>query len=81
MHRLTEFSLQRPWLTLAILLAITVGLGLGVPKVKQALWLSGARWRANTRPFGIPRFSHRAEFSGGLTQFSIAWECGPGQPV
>ena len=36
MHRLTEFSLKRPWLTLAILLTITVGLGLGVPKVKQA---------------------------------------------
>ena len=26
MHRLTEFSLRRPWLTLAVLLAITVGL-------------------------------------------------------
>ena len=34
MHRLTEFSLRRPWLTLAILLAITVGLGLGLPKLE-----------------------------------------------
>ena len=77
MHRLTEFSLKRPWLTLAILLAITVGLGLGVPKVKQAY---GFRVMIGEGHPGIRALdSMIEEFSGGYPVL-VAWECGEGQP-
>ena len=36
MHRLTDFSLRRPGLTLAILLVITLVLGIGATRVEQA---------------------------------------------
>ena len=77
MHRLTEFSLKRPWLTLAILLAITVWLGLGVPKVKQAY---GFRVMIGEGHPGIRALdSMIEEFSGGYPVL-VAWECGEGQP-
>ena len=34
MHRLTEFSLRRPWLTLGVLLSLTVGLAFGLPNLE-----------------------------------------------
>ena len=77
MHRLTEFSLRRPWLTLSILLAITVGLGLGVPKVKQAY---GYRVQIGDQHPSIENLNALIEeFSGGLP-IQIAWECGRGHP-
>ena len=77
MHRLTEFSLRRPWLTLAILLAITAVLGVGVPKVKPAF---GFRVLiGEDHPTIRDLDSMVAEFSGGLP-IQIAWECGAGQP-
>ena len=36
MHRLTAFSLRRPWLTLGLLLVVTGVLGAGAPRVKPA---------------------------------------------
>jgi len=77
MHRLTEFSLRRPWLTLGILLAITVVLGVGVPKVKQAY---GFRVMVGSHHPAIQALdSLIAEFAGGYP-VRIAWECGPGKP-
>ena len=77
MHRLTELSLRRPWLTLSILLAITVGLGLGVPKVKQAF---GFRVLIGEEHPAIQALDDLiSEFSGGYPVL-IAWECGVGQP-
>ena len=77
MHRLTEFSLKRPWLTLAILLAITVGLGLGVPKVKPAF---GFRVLLGENHSAVQALDSLIEqFSGGYP-VRIAWECGQGHP-
>ncbi|MAI25524.1 MAG: hypothetical protein CMN75_05780, partial [Spirochaeta sp.] len=77
MHRLTEFSLKRPWLTLAILLTITVGLGLGVPKVKPAF---GFRVLVGSEHPGISALDTLIDqFSGGYP-VRIAWECGEDQP-
>ncbi len=77
MHRLTEFSLRRPWLTLGILLAITAVLGVGVPKVKPAY---GFRVLVGEEhPAIIALDSMIREFSGGYP-VRIAWECGPGKP-
>ena len=77
MHRLTEFSLRRPWLTLSILLAITVGLGVGIPNVKPGY---GYRVLLGERHLSVINLDALIEeFSGGLP-VQIAWECGPGQP-
>jgi len=77
MHRLTEFSLRRPWLTLGILLAITVGLGAGALRVQQAY---GFRVMVGDDHPGIQALdSLVSEFSGGYP-VRIAWECGAGQP-
>ena len=64
MHRLTEFSLRRPWLTLGILLAITAVLGVGVPKVKQAY---GYRVQIGEHHPSVQNLNSLIEeFSGGL---------------
>ncbi|MCH2185240.1 hypothetical protein MK280_05145, partial [Myxococcota bacterium] len=77
MHRLTEFSLKRPWLTLAILLAITAFLGMGVPKVKPAY---GFRVLIGENHPAIQALdSLVGEFAGGYPA-GIAWECGKGLP-
>ena len=77
MHRLTEFSLRRPWLTLSILLAITVGLGVGIPNVKPGY---GYRVQLGEQHMAVKNLNALIEeFSGGLP-VQIAWECGPGQP-
>ena len=77
MHYLTEFSLQRSWLTIGILFTITVGLGLGLPKVNPAF---GYRVLIGEKHPVIRNLdSMIAEFSGGLP-IQIAWECGPGYP-
>ena len=77
MHRLTKFSLRRPWLTLAILLAITLGLGAGVPHVQQAY---GFRVLiGNEHPAIQALDSLVEEFAGGYPA-RIAWECGEGHP-
>ena len=77
MHRLTEFSLRRPWLTLSILLAITVGLGLGVAKVKPAF---GFRVLIGEEHPAIQALDSLVEeFAGGYPA-RIVWECGDDQP-
>ncbi|MFP6641420.1 MAG: hypothetical protein VCC04_14330, partial [Myxococcota bacterium] len=77
MHRLTEFSLRRPWLTLGILLAITAVLGVGVPKVKPAY---GFRVLLGEEHAAVQALNSLIEeFSGGYPA-RIAWECGTGHP-
>ena len=77
MHRLTEFSLKRPWLTLAILLAITVGLGLGVPKVKPAF---GFRVMVGGDHPAMKALDSLVEQFAGGYPVRIAWGCGSSSP-
>ncbi len=77
MHRLTEFSLRRPWFTLGVLLFLTAVLGVGVPRVKPAF---GFRVLLGEDHPAIQALdSLVAEFSGGYP-LSIVWECGDHQP-
>ncbi len=77
MHRLTEFSLRRPWLTLGVLLVITGVLGAGVPRVQPAY---GFRVLIGSEHPAIQALDSLVEeFSGGYP-VRIAWECGAGQP-
>ena len=77
MHRLTQFSLRRPWLTLAVLLAITVGLGAGVSGIQPGF---GARVLLGDQHPTMKRVDAMiAEYAGGYP-IRIAWECGPGHP-
>ena len=66
MHRLTQFSLRRPWLTLALLLAITVGLGAGVPGIKPGygfrVLLGGDHHPAIQRLDSLDRRNFRVDF-------------------
>jgi len=77
MHRLTEFSLRRPWLTLGILLAITVVLGVGVPKVKPAY---GYRVLIGSDHPAVQALDSLIEGFAGGYPVRIVWECGAGQP-
>ncbi|MEE2704444.1 MAG: efflux RND transporter permease subunit [Myxococcota bacterium] len=77
MYRLTEFSLRRPWLTLALLLVITGALAAGLPNVKPAY---GFRVLIGSDHPAIQALDSLVEeFSGGYP-VRIAWECGAGQP-
>ncbi|NRA02751.1 MAG: hypothetical protein HRU00_09150 [Myxococcales bacterium] len=77
MYRLTEFSLRRPWLTLAVLLVITGVLGAGLPKVKPAY---GFRVLVGSDQPAIQALSSLVEQFSGSDPVRIAWECGAGQP-
>ena len=75
MHRLAEFSLRRPWLTLAVLLVITGVLGAGLPKVKPAY---GFRVLVGSDQPAIQALSSLVEQFSGSDPVRIAWECGAG---
>ena len=75
MHRLTEFSLRRPWLTLAVLLVITGVLAEGLPKVKPAY---GFRVLIGSDHPAIQALDSLIEEFAGGHPVRIAWECGPG---
>ena len=77
MHRLTELSLHRPWLTLGVLLTLTALLGLGVPKVKPAF---GFRVLLGEAHPAIQVLDDMVEGFAGGYPIRIAWECGEGQP-
>ena len=77
MHQLTRFSLLHPVITSLGLLAITLGLGLGLPQVRTEFGsrvLIGADHPAIQK---LDRFI--ARYGGGVPHY-IAWECGPGRP-
>ncbi len=77
MHRLAEFSLRRPWLTLGVLLVITGVLGAGVPRVKPAY---GFRVLIGADHPAIQALDSLIdEFAGGYPA-RIAWKCGRGEP-
>ena len=77
MHRLTEFSLRRPWLTLAVLLAITVGLGAGMSQLEKKY---GYRVLIGEDHPAVQNMDALiAQYGGGAPVF-VAWECGPGHP-
>ena len=77
MHRLTQFSLRRPWLTLAVLLAITVGLGAGMSGIKPGY---GYRVLIGESHPAIRDLDSMIEQYAGGNPLLIAWECGPGHP-
>ncbi|MFP8875262.1 MAG: hypothetical protein VCB42_12240, partial [Myxococcota bacterium] len=77
MHHLTEFSLRRPWLTLAVLLAITAGLGAGVPGIKPGY---GYRIMIGESHPAIRDLDSMIEQYAGGNPLLVAWECGPGHP-
>ena len=71
MHRLTEFSLRRPWLTLGVLLAVTGVLAVGLPRVKPAY---GFRVLVGPDHPAIQALDSLVnEFAGGYP-VRIAWE-------
>ena len=77
MHRLTQFSLRRPWLTLTLLLAITVGLGAGMSGIQPGY---GARVLIGENHPAIRNLDSMIEQYAGGNPLLIAWECGPGHP-
>jgi len=76
-HRLTEFSLAHPKLSLAILLAITIGLGAGAPKVQSAF---GYRVLIGSEHPSMVGLDEMVDTFGGGFPIVIAWECGPSLP-
>ncbi|MDG2336340.1 MAG: efflux RND transporter permease subunit [Myxococcota bacterium] len=77
MHRLTDFSLRRPWLTLGGLLALTAVLGFGIPRVEPAFGFRVLLGEGHPAIVALDRMVE--EFSGGYP-IQIAWECGRGLP-
>jgi len=76
-HRLTEFSLRRPWLSLGVLLVVTGFLAVGLPQVKQGY--GSQVLVGGDHPAVRALDSLVDEFAGGYP-VRIAWECGAGQP-
>jgi len=77
MHRLTEFSLRRPWLTLGILLAITVVLGVGMLQLEPRF---GYRVLIGEDHPAVKKMDTLIADYGGGAPALIAWECGAGHP-
>ena len=77
MHRLTEFSLRRPWLILSLLSAITVFLAFGIPKITPGY---GFQVLIGDDHPAVQRLDDLVEQFGGGVPVRILWECGAGHP-
>jgi predicted RND superfamily exporter protein len=77
MHHLTRLSLGCPRTTLAILLAITAVLGMGVPQVRTEF---GYRVLIGDEHPSIQTLDALIEQFGGGLPVQIAWDCGIGLP-
>jgi len=77
MHHVTRFTLEHPVITVLLLLAVTLGLGLGLPHVRTEF---GSRVLiGNDHPAIRKLDAFIARYGGGVPHY-IAWECGPGHP-
>jgi predicted RND superfamily exporter protein len=77
MHHATRFTLEHPILTGLLLLAVTLGLGLGLPHVRTEF---GSRVLiGNDHPAIRKLDAFIARYGGGVPHY-IAWECGSGRP-
>ena len=77
MHRLTEFSLQHPWFTAAVLFAITAGLAAGIPNIQPGY---GYRVLLGDHHPAVQNLDSMIEEYAGGSPIRIAWECGENRP-
>jgi hypothetical protein len=77
MHRLTRLSLAYPQAAIALLLAVTVALCAGLPRVESAY---GYRVLVGDAHPSIRSLDALIEQFGGGLPVQIAWECGAGAP-
>ena len=77
MERLTRLSLEYPKTTLAVILAVTVVLGAGLPRVRPEF---GYRVLIGDDHPAIRQLDGFIEKFGGGLPIRIAWECGVGFP-
>ena len=71
MHRLTEFSLRRPWLILSLLSAITVFLAFGIPKITPGY---GFQVLIGDDHPAVQRLDDLVEQFGGGVPVRILWK-------
>ena len=77
MHHLTSFCLRHTGIAVALLLAITVGLGAGIPRIEKGY---GFRVLVGDDHPAIRDLDALVEEYAGGSPTLIAWACGPGLP-